>query len=216
MKRIIKVCIVDDHRLLIDGIKSLLSNDPEIEIIGVASNGIELLEKLEHEVPDVLLLDINMPKMDGIEVINTLSISHKDIKICIISSHDDARLVREIWKLGAQGYILKSSSSDEELKKAIKIIYDGGSFYSQHITEKLRKLSNDTDNSLQSVLPISITKREKEILKLVAMEYTSKEIAAELFISSNTVETHKKNLFRKLNSKNVAGLVRYALKHDLI
>ena len=216
MERKINIFIVDDHRLFKDGLKSLLSIDNEINILGEASNGKELLKKLEDQAPDVILLDINMPEMDGVEVLRILAKSHAQIRLCIISTHDDARLVREIWKLGAQGYILKSSSSDEELIRAIKIIHEGGTYYSKEINEKLRKLSNGPGNSPESVLPISITKREIEILKLVAMEYTSKEIAKELFISTNTVETHKKNLFRKLNVKSVAGLTKYALKHDLI
>ncbi len=215
----IKVFIVDDHKLLVDGIRSLLSTDDQIEVVGTAYNGNELLQKLNDIVPDVLLMDINMPELDGVKTLQSINSSDQKIKTLIISSHNDSRLVREIWKIGAQGYILKSNSSDEELIRAIKIIHFGGDYYSQEIKEKLKKVSSERQNNNTNtapVLPISLTKREREILKLIAMEYRTTEISKELFISSNTVETHKKNLFRKLGVKGIAGLVKYAVKHDFI
>ncbi len=214
----IKIIIADDHQLVIDGIKSLLSDVEEMDIVGEALNGNELLDLLKNQSSDIVILDINMPGMDGLKAMQNINSLYVDTKILVLTTYDDTRLIREILKLGAKGYVLKSTGK-EELLKAIKALASGGTFFSKEVSEKILKAmmkDNSVEVPRQSVLPISLTKREKEILKLIAMEYTGKEIAAELHISINTVETHRRNLLRKLKAKNTAGLVRYAMKHDII
>ncbi|MCP3929248.1 MAG: response regulator transcription factor [Bacteroidetes bacterium] len=214
----IKIIIADDHQLVIDGIKSLLSDVEEMDIVGEALNGNELLDLLKNQSSDIVILDINMPGMDGLKAMQNINSLYVDTKILVLTTYDDTRLIREILKLGAKGYVLKSTGK-EELLKAIKALASGGTFFSKEVSEKILKAmmkDNSVEVPQQSLLPISLTKREKEILKLIAMEYTGKEIAAELHISINTVETHRRNLLRKLKAKNTAGLVRYAMKHDII
>ncbi len=214
----IKIIIADDHQLVIDGIKSLLSDVEEMDIVGEALNGNELLDLLKNQSSDIVILDINMPGMDGLKAMQNINSLYVDTKILVLTTYDDTRLIREILKLGAKGYVLKSTGK-EELLKAIKALASGGTFFSKEVSEKILKAmmkDNSVEVPQQSLLPISLTKREKEILKFIAMEYTGKEIAAELHISINTVETHRRNLLRKLKAKNTAGLVRYAMKHDII
>ncbi len=214
----IKIIIADDHQLVIDGIKSLLSDVEEMDIVGEALNGNELLDLLKNQSSDIVILDINMPGMDGLKAMQNINSLYVDTKTLVLTTYDDTRLIREILKLGAKGYVLKSTGK-EELLKAIKALASGGTFFSKEVSEKILKAmmkDNSVEVPQQSLLPISLTKREKEILKFIAMEYTGKEIAAELHISINTVETHRRNLLRKLKAKNTAGLVRYAMKHDII
>ncbi len=214
----IKVIVADDHQLVIDGIRSLLSTVENIEVIGEALDGRELLNLLEKLHPDIILMDINMPKMDGMKATEQIREKYQEIKVLVLSTYDDVRLVREILKLGASGYILKSSSKDEMIT-AIRTLHQGGNYFSRELSDKMmRSMMQDgsLDSSREPLLPVSLTRRETEVLRLIAMEYTGNEISEQLHISINTVETHRKNLLRKLKAKNTAGLVRYAMKHDLI
>ena len=214
----IKVIVADDHQLVIDGIRSLLSTVDNIDVIGEALDGRELLKLLETHSPDLILMDINMPNMDGMKATEKIREQYGDIKVLVLSTYDDVRLVREILKLGARGYILKSSSKDEMIN-AIQTLHQGGNYFSRELSDKMmRSMMQDgsLDNSREPLLPVSLTRRETEVLRLIAMEYTGNEISEQLHISINTVETHRKNLLRKLKAKNTAGLVRYAMKHDLI
>ncbi len=217
-KRNIQIVIADDHQIVIDGIKAMLESEKGIDVIGEAKNGKELLAQLEELEPDIVLTDINMPHMDGVEVTRRVNSQFKGVKILILSTYDDVRLVKEILKLGAKGYVLKTAAKTE-LVKAIRTLYEGGTFFSQEISDKILKsmMSSETiTDSTESLPPVALTKREMEIIKLIAMEYTGPEIAKKLFISINTVETHRKNLVRKTKSKNTVGLVKYAMRHDLI
>ncbi|MEL6867949.1 MAG: response regulator transcription factor [Bacteroidota bacterium] len=215
----VKILIADDHQLVIDGIKSLLADRPEIEVVGEALNGVELLKVLKNTLPDIILMDINMPNMDGIQTMKKLKDLEEKAKVLILSTHDDVRLVREILRLGAKGYVLKSASQDE-LICAILTIAKGEQYFSKEISDKImRWVAQDEQKSGESkeaMLPVSLTKREKEILRYIAMEFSGPQIAKELHISINTVETHRKNLLRKTKAKSTVGLVKYAMKHDLI
>ena len=214
-----KIIIADDHQLVIDGIKSMLADQDDIEIIATACDGAALVQAIKKEQPDLVLLDINMPKMDGVKATKKINQQFDAIKILILSTYDDVRLVKEILKLGASGYLLKTAPR-EELIKAIQSLMQGGNYFSQEISDKIFKSLMKTDSSpeipLDQLPPVSLTPREREVIRLIAMEYTGKEIAKELFISQNTVETHRKNLLRKLKVRNTVGLVKYAMKHDLI
>lgn len=214
----IRLVIADDHQLMLDGLRAMLSESEKVEIVGTAKNGKELLELLDNTPADVIMLDINMPQMDGIQATSQIKEKFPETKILIVSTHDDTRLVKEIYKLGAKGYVLKTAGQ-QTLIDAVHAIAKGKTYFSPEIQNKLTEAfleGQQKENPNEAMLPISLTRREKEILKLIAMEYTGKEIASELHISINTVETHRKNLLRKLKAKNTAGLVKYAMKHDLI
>ncbi len=217
-KKNIKLMIADDHQIVIDGIKAMMKLEQDIEVIGEALNGKELILKLENHLPDIILIDINMPLMDGVETTKRISGHFKEVKILILSTYDDIRLVKEILKLGAKGYVLKTVTQSE-LINAIRTLSQGGTYFSREISDKILRsmMLDETINDSSSALPpVGLTKRELEILKLIAMEYSGPEIAEQLFISINTVETHRKNLIRKTKSKNTVGLVKYALKHDIV
>ena len=212
----IRIAIADDHQIIIDGIKALLEGVADIEIISEALNGVRLLEQLAGGWrPDIVLLDISMPELDGIQTARAIIKDYRDIDILILSTHDERRLIHEIWKMGIESYVVKSASKDEMIR-AIRIIASGGSYFSPAIKEKLRKMGPGNNEYRVAVHPISLTKREIQILKLFAMEYTGEEVAKELFISKNTVETHRKNLLRKTKSKSTIGLVKFALKHKIL
>ncbi|MCG8331580.1 MAG: response regulator transcription factor [Chitinophagales bacterium] len=214
----IKIVIADDHQIVIDGIKAMLESEQDINVIGEAQDGKALMDLLEILEPDIVLVDINMPHMDGVEVTRRVNSKFKDLKVLILSTYDDVRLIKEILKLGAKGYVLKTADKTE-LIKAIRTLYEGGTFFSQEISDKILKSmipSETVSESTNSLPPVALTKREMEIIKLIAMEYSGPEISKKLFISINTVETHRKNLIRKTKSKNTIGLVKYAMKHDLI
>ena len=216
-KKNIKIIIADDHQLVIDGIKSMLLQE-QINVVGEAKDGKELIEQLEINTPDLVLLDINMPRMDGVEAARQINEKFKAVKVLILSTYDDIRLIREILKLGAQGYVLKTAPRSE-LIQAIYTVHRGENYFSKEISDKVfQTLRKDTtsDSGNDSLPPVALTKREREILKYIAMEYSGPQIAKELHISINTVETHRKNLFRKTKSKGTVGLVKYAMKHDII
>lgn len=206
----IKVAIADDHQMFVDGIKSIFADNNEIEIAFSANDGEELIYKLLQNPVDVILVDADMPKMDGLEV--TQRIIHKDAKakIIVLTMHNEKNFITSFIKLGASGYVLKNTS-ESELIEAVRSVYKGETFYSQKVSQVIMKgLSNQTDDKVQ------ISDRELDVLRLVAAEMTTKEIAVKLFISENTVETHRKNLIGKLGVRNAIGLVKYAIKEGLI
>lgn len=216
-KKNIRIIIADDHQLVIDGIRSILEKE-DVIILGEARDGKELIEKIKDLTPDIVLLDINMPGMDGVEATRRINMLFKKVKILILSTYDDIRLIKEILKLGAQGYVLKTATRTE-LIKAIYALDEGHTYFSREISDKVlhNLMKENTQSDSNSALPpVGLTKREREILKYIAMEFSGPQIAKELHISINTVETHRKNLFRKTKSKGTVGLVKYAMKHDMI
>ena len=216
---IIKVLIADDHKLYREGIKSLLEDDKDIHISIEVSSGAEILEKLVNNPIDIILMDIDMPDMNGIEATKVVKEHYPDTRILILSMYDDLEFILDVLKAGASGYLLKSSES-LDLIGAIKALALGSCFYSEKISNKLCDYLNQVNQVAAPVIHTSdkpsLTKREQEILELIGKEYTNQEIAEELFISTNTVFTHRKNLMKKLSVRNTAGLIRYASKYGII
>lgn len=219
MKKI-RVHIADDHKVLIDGINAVLKTEEDFDVVGYSLNGQEVLDWYKQHSSDVLVLDINMPEIDGIKVLQEFKKQgFEPPQVIILSSYDDIKLVKEVLKIGAKGFLAKKCAA-EQIVEAIRTVSDGRQYFSDHIQEKIvNSFSgdvNDGDGAENGAFFSLLTNREKEILKLISSEYSTKEIASALFISVNTVETHRKSLMKKLKVKNVVGLALYAHKHQLI
>jgi DNA-binding NarL/FixJ family response regulator len=204
----IRTVIADDHRILRDGIKALLREMKNIEFAGEASNGKELLTLLKHCNVDLILLDINMPEMNGIEAAKEALIICPDVKIIILSMHDDIAYYDSIIEIGVDGFLLKESNYDE-LEQAIRTVFDGRPYFSQELLLKLLKTKKDTPE-------IKITKREKEVLELICKGFSTAEIADKLFLSVSTIEKHRAELLVKTNSRNSTALAVFAIKNHLL
>jgi len=212
----IKIVLVDDHRIFRDGLKSLLSEVDFIEVIGEASGGSELLELLKKIKPDLVIVDISMKDISGIEVSKKITSLYPEIKIMILSMHTNEEFVINAIKAGVNGYLSKDASRDE-LLDAIKIIYEGGECYSKLVSDNFLKSYVKKYKAEHSLLENkTLTQREIEILKLAAVGLTNKEIADKLFISNKTVDCHKNNIVQKLKLKNTAEMVLYAVKNKII
>ncbi len=208
----IRIFLVDDHQMVIDGISSILADVEEVKVVGTASNGKEALEKIAVDAHDLILLDINMPEMDGIEVVNHLRENGDHTKVLILTMHNNAQFTKQLSALGVNGCILKNTGKSE-LLNAIKTIYQGEKYYGKAVTDNLLSSMEKTEKAVNKV---KLTKREVQIVKLIANEMTTNEIADELSISTLTVETHRKNIVSKLKVKNAAGLVRFAFENGLV
>jgi two-component system nitrate/nitrite response regulator NarL len=203
----IKVMLVDDHPLFREGVRARLSMCDEIMLVGEAENGRQLLEKLDNLRPDVVLMDINMPEMNGMDVLEIMAEKKSHTKFIILSMHDDKEYIIPVIRLGAYGYMLKDISGDEMIK-AITVVYNGEKHFSQDVAAILAQQDVDGSES-------KLTNREQLILRLISLGYGNKKIAQELNNSVRTVETHKRNITKKLNINTTSGLVRYAIKHGI-
>lgn len=214
----INVFVVDDHQIFLDGIVSLLTDEPDIRISGTAHNGKQALEKIKTSKTDVVLMDINMPVMDGIEATKHLRQSNPDIRILMLTMYNEPRFIKESLEIGAKGYVLKNISKDD-LVKAIHTVYQDKPYLDNEAQEKLINAissKEEEDTRDYDELAAQITQRELEILQLIALGLTSQDIANKLFISKNTVETHRKNMLAKLNVNNTAALLKIAYKKGLV
>jgi DNA-binding NarL/FixJ family response regulator len=208
----IRIIIADDHQLFRNGLKMLLEASPEFEITGEASNGQEFLEILRNCPADIVLMDINMPEMDGVEA------TRKGIKLCpsisviALSMYGEEEYYYKMVDAGAKGFLLKDSDISE-VKEAIQTVRKGGSYFSQellyHVIQKIKHRENETKSA-------NLSKREKEILLKICEGNSNQEIAESLFISKRTVDKHRANLLGKTNSKNTASLILFAIKNKLI
>jgi two-component system invasion response regulator UvrY len=219
MDKMITVHIADDHQILIDGVKAVLNIEPKIEVVGYSLNGNEVIAWFKEQSCDVLILDINMPELDGIEVLKKLKQHKNRPEIIVLSSYDDVKLVKEVLQMGAKGFVPKKSAG-EHIVNAVYKVAEGSQYFTDDIKEKMMQtlLNGQIKNegSQDGVLISSLTKREVEILKLVAQQYSTREIGDELHISESTVETHRKNLMKKVKVKNSVGLAIFALKNEVI
>lgn len=209
----IKVMLADDHALMREGIKHLLEFDGSIEVIEEASDGISCLEKLENVEPDILLLDINMPDMNGIEVLEELKKNNNPIKVLILTVHSEIEYLIKAVDIGANGYILKDSGS-LELKQAINVIMNGDSYIQPSLLPALnsRLINRDIDKEKLE----SLTKREIEILTQVAGGMFNKEIANNLDISERTVKNHISNIFKKIDVSDRTQAAVFAIKNNIV
>lgn len=211
----IKILIADDHRLVIDGLLLMLQEVPDMQCVGQAANGQEALDLLAQSPVDVLLLDLNMPEMDGLECCRLVKERYPTVKILALSMMRELSLIKSMLKHGASGFLLKNAGKDEVLD-AIRKVFEGKQAFSEEVLESLmNSFSNKSVKTAKSPFP-TISRREKQILQLIVDERTTSEIADELFISFGTVETHRRNLLLKLNARNTAGLVKAAIEFELL
>ncbi len=214
MEEKIKILIVDDHQIVLDGLVSLLLPEKIFDIT-TATNGVEGLKKAMQTDFDIFLIDISMPVMDGIEMSKTLLHKKPAAKIIILTTHNDKEIIAEMLYIGVAGYVVKNSSK-QELLTAIQKVKNGKSFFSDDVHEALRKEIRKQHENETTGNVLILTKREKQIIELLAKEYTNERIAEELNISYRTVETHRKNIMQKTNSHNLAGLLKYFYSAGLL
>ena len=210
----IRVALADDHQLFVDGLRSLLHPVENIEVVGTANNGRELLKLLEHLPVDVVLLDISMPEMDGKEACQRVKASYPNIKVLMLTMFASKRDIEELMRAGADGYMLKDSDTSE-LARAIETVHRSGSYFSHEVSATFIKGTLAPEEP-QPATDIRLTEREQEVLNLIVHEHTAQEIAEKLFVSASTVITHRKNLLRKFDVKNSAGLVRQAIALGIV
>lgn len=218
MAETIKILVADDHMMFVDGIDSILKDENDIEVVGRCYDGPSVIEFLKKDNADLVLLDVNLPEMNGIEVCKQVNKSYSDTKILAISMFNEESFVTEILNNGAEGYILKNTGR-EELLTAIRTVNNGKTYFSKDVTQTIMKSlmkSRKASNSTKGGFIPKISRREKEVLKLIVEEYTTQEIAKELFISLKTVESHRSSLLAKMNARNTAGLVRITMENNLL
>ena len=203
----VKVFIVDDHYMVIEGIRSLLQNEASIEWTGHASNAESCLAFLQKQLPDVILMDINLPDKSGIELCKDVIQKYPSVFVVGLSTFNQQSFIEKMMDNGASGYVLKNATQ-EEILEAIHTVMKGKTYLSEEASQVLRK-------SADSGVPV-LTRREKEILENIAEGLTNNEIAQKLFISVATVDTHRKNLLAKFEAKNIASLIKSAMKLQMI
>ena len=213
-----KVLIADDHEVVRDGLKNILVSSGTMAIVGEANDGHEAISLYDKLRPDVVIMDISMPNMNGIEATKKIKDRFPDARILILTMHDNQEYLNQVIRSGAHGFVLKNTDKDE-LLDAVKTVAEGDKFFSKDISkmmiENYIRAAQDNERPASNK-EIPLTKREIEILKKIAEGHSNQEIANLLFISYNTVDTHRKNIMHKLSIKNTAGLVRYAIEKGLI
>lgn len=205
----INVYIVEDHAVVVEGIRVLLQNEKDITIVGSSGTAAGCLEYFVNKTADIVLMDISLPDMNGVELCKLLKDTNKEIMVLALSTFNQGIYMNKIMEMGASGYLLKNLTR-QELIDGIKTVNKGGVYFSFE-AGKIYKSTLEKNNQL----PV-LTKREKEILKLIAEGLTNLQISRQLFISIDTVDTHRKNLYTKLDVKNTASLIRYAIDNGII
>ena len=207
----IRLLIVDDHHLLRDGIAAILQQEPSIAVVGHAQNGRDALDQIPQLNPDVILMDIEMPVMDGLQATQHIKERWPAVRVLILSMHDEPEYIRKIMKVGASGYVLKDVAADE-LLRAIATVHQHGTYFSSVASRHLFQATETDAAGIEEPL----TTRETEVLKLIAKGACNKDISRTLEISIRTVESHRQNLRNKLGIQTTAGLTHYAIEHHLI
>ncbi|MHA6247231.1 response regulator [Pontibacter sp. CAU 1760] len=216
-KKPIRVVVTDDHTIIREGLKSLLERDQALVVVGEASNGNELLELLAHTPADVVLMDINMPYMDGIVATRQVLELYPDTKVIALSMLINMPVVEKMIQSGASGYLLKTSGK-EELSSAIQLVASGTTYICSDLSLAMLNKSASPGKPTEATASRGsiLSKRELEVLSLVAEGYTNAAIAEKLFTSKRTIETHRQNIIEKTQTKNTANLIKYAIQHKLI
>ncbi|MEL6657302.1 MAG: response regulator transcription factor [Bacteroidota bacterium] len=214
----IRLAIADDHQLFVEGMRLLLARYSDLELIIEAANGQELMRAISIQQPDLILLDLKMPEMDGLQVLRQIKQDYPQVRIIVLSLHDNERLVAHLMEEGANAYLLKNEKP-ATLYQAIRSVYETGYFFSDYVGKALLKNRNNriaAKARLNDIQAPSFSRRELEVLQLICQQHTTAEIAKLLFITPRTVEGHRKNLLAKSDTKNVAGLVVYAMRNGLV
>jgi DNA-binding NarL/FixJ family response regulator len=211
--KVLRVLLVDDHRIITDGLRILLEGAPDMDCVGACADGTEALEAITHLAVDVVLMDIDMPVMDGIAATERIKRDRPALKVIILSMHDEPAVVKRLMELGADGYLVKNCGR-EELLFAIRAVHAGQRHFAGSVVEGLVKQQHTMDTAKEVLKDLS--EREVEVLAALAEGLGNKEIGERLFISPRTVDTHRTNLMKKLDIHNLAGLVRVAIKAGLV
>ncbi len=209
-----RIIIADDHQLFRDGVRLVLEHTQRFEVVAEAGNGHEALEALKTTEADVLVLDINMPDMDGLETAGHLRKEHPQLRILIVTMLGHGSLIKRLMRLGVDGYILKENSQ-KEMVAALDAIVAGNNYYSAEVTQAVMKSLEPATKKTPSD-NVTLTNRETEVIRMIAREMTTQEIADALFIAKSTVISHRKNILRKLDVRNIAGMVKYAMERGLL
>jgi two-component system NarL family response regulator len=206
----LKIMIADDHPLLVDGVRRVLEEMKDVEVVKTVSNGRQLMAGLRQRAVDLVVLDLHMPQMDGIETLKLLRTEFPHLKVIVYTSYNDPKLIREVRGMGVRGYLLKSSGS-VVVKEAVATVAEGGSWFQEEAP--VVPSSNLVDDFMRKY---SITSREVEILRKIAEGYTTREIGEQLFVSEFTVNAHRRNICRKLDINTPVGLVKFAKEHGIV
>ncbi len=209
----ISVMITDDHSLIREGLKNLLELDGDIKVVAEAVDGVDCLNKLESCNPDVLLLDINMPRMNGLEVLENIKSRHLKVKVLVLTVHNEVEYLLKAIDIGVEGYILKDSES-AELKKAITSVYSGETYIQTSLIPKLNSRMIERNKDDEKIR--CLTNRELEVLKLLSVGMFNKEIAEDLLISERTVKNHVSNIFKKIEVTDRTQAAVFAIRNNLI
>ena len=201
-----KIAITDDHQIVLQGIQTMLEGVNEVTIVGLYNNGAQTLESIGTDQPDILLLDINLPDINGIQLCKKLKQLHTKLKIIAISNYDEVSFIKRMLSNGADGYLLKNTDK-LELLSAFKVVLENGKYIQRDIEKKL--LNESLGMQTNKGFLVKLTRREKEVLEAIAEELTTQEISEKLFVSVKTIETHRMNIMSKLGAKNSVGTVSY-------
>jgi len=214
MKKKIKIAVVDDHQLIRQGIISLIKEFEGLEVIYEAENGEVLCNLIKKKEPDVILLDIAMPVMDGIKATEYLNQNHPNVKILILTNHNDEQMIIHLIQSGAHGFLLKDTGI-ETIVDSIHSVIKLGHCFNDHVSKEMLKILKNSQKIIPYFKKVILSEREIEIIKLICMEQTNREIADTLCISVRTVDWHRENILKKVDAKNTAGIVMYAMNHRL-
>jgi DNA-binding NarL/FixJ family response regulator len=221
MKHKIRVHIADDHKILIEGIIAVINTEDDIEVVDYSLTGKEVLDWLDKHTTDILILDINMPVIGGVDVLKKLEKEENSPKVIVLSSYDDVRFVQEIITMGASGFLSKNSAG-EHIITAIREVNAGNKYLSKDLEKELFNLMFGKEVKIgirpekETEATTSLSDREIDILRLIVQEHNSSEIAEILILSVHTIDSYRKSLLKKINVKNMVGLTKFALKHGII
>ncbi len=209
-----RILIADDHGIVREGLRSLIEKEPDMEVIGEAKDGLETVESARKLKPDVIVMDVSMPNLNGIEATRLILSENPKIKVIVLSIHVERRIVKEILSAGAAGYVLKTYLF-EELSRALRSVLVNGYYLSPKVTNIVVGEYLDDSASVQAGDKVNLTNREREVLQLIAEGRTSKQIALMLHVSPKTIETHRRKLLEKIEASGVAELTKYAVREGI-